>query len=198
MTWPLGLCPLPIKRGFALLAMVQGCAPAPGPCLRWLKPGETYEATLGTLDPVPEAKSSIPPRSCGVAFDLNDGDSVSFHTIVPETSSPSCDMISASVGGPVPNVSLGEAGDIAGGAFNPNLEADFPHAIVGEACSGKYRLGLNETDGVLRAYRYFQVDTVDECIAAGADVDKDNPWCWDSWRVVVKDSKGAVVATSVD
>jgi hypothetical protein len=105
-------------------------------------------------------------------------------------------MITASIRSPIRNVSLGPA-DVVGGPFSPYIAADYTNVVVGQACRGKYHLGLNDhSDGVLRAYRYFEVETVDECIAEGADVDKDNPWCWDSWRVVVKDSNGTVVATS--
>jgi len=109
-------------------------------------------------------------------------------------------MIAASISTPVHNVALGEDANQAGGFFNPNVEAEFPQATIGRACRGDYQLGLStRLDDVLRVYRAFHLKgTVDECVAEGVNVDKDNTGCWDSWRVVVKDSNGKVVATSDD
>jgi hypothetical protein len=94
------------------------------------------------------------------------------------------------------NVELGTGGGHLGGAPTPHMEASFPNATVGEDCRGRYDLGLNQTDK-LRAYRTFETEDITTCLVAGSALTEDEPWCWDSWLVDVRDSAGKVVATSL-
>jgi hypothetical protein len=187
-----------LLRALPLAFMVLGCAASSGPCLDWVEPGKTYTATLGSADVIPADASVLPERSCGTGIDLSEGDTISLHTLVP-SSSPTCQLIKAgSTSSTIGSVTLGQTGDSGVTAIDPDVEAEYPRATVGASCRGQYRLGLNETDGVLRAYRHFLTDTAEACAAEGFNVDADNPFCWDSWLVEVKDSKGKVVATSSD
>ena len=166
--------------------------------MSWVDPGETYDIKLGAADPIPISMSVLPVRSCGASFDLREGDSFALQIKDSEASSPTCEYLEASVGSPIDNVTLGAAGDVGATSIAAHVEARYSRVTVGRDCRGKYRLGLNDTESVLRAYRFFRPDTVAECAAEGANVDDDNNWCWDSWRVEVTDSNGKVVATSLE
>jgi hypothetical protein len=179
------------------LACGSGCAPTPGPCLSWLTPGESYQATIGSLDPIARPLLSVDPKSCGADVDLQAGDLLTFDTESQEPRSPTCDFVRATAVSGVRNVMLGEAGEIAPADIRPDLEGDFAEATIGEKCHGFYRIGVNDLDRV-RAYRTFRASNPEECAAEGVNVSADDPFCWDSWRVEVKNSKGVVVASSLE
>lgn len=180
-----------------LLAATVGCAPTAGPCLQWVESGQDYEVELGPPSLIPLEYSGIEPRSCGSTFDLTKGDSLSLATVPHAPSSPQCHLVTAAVTSAIPNVQLGPAGDVPAVWISPDVGADYPHATIGKGCTGEYRIGLNQSD-ILRAYRMVVVSTVDECADEGAGVSQDAPWCWDSWRVEVKNSQGKVVASSLE
>lgn len=183
--------------GVGLTTCGLGCAPTPGPCLAWVRPGETYDVTVGSPDPIPRPYAGFDPKSCGAGFDMQAGDGVELGVENQEPRSPACDLLKISSVSAIHNVSLGDAGDVSQLGIRPELEAGFPHATVGTACRGAYRFGLNSTDR-LRAYRTFRAETPEECAGEGVFVSTNDPHCWDSWRVEVKDSKGVVVATSLE
>lgn len=167
------------------------------PCLRWMHPGDSYEVKLGTPEAIPIDPRVLPVHTCG-SVDLSEGFTVKLQTLSNDSASPTCVPTQATTSN-IGIVMVGDMGDAGISAINPDAEAEYPHATVAGGCSGIYRLGLNdETDKVLRAYRYFSTKTPDECASAGFNVSADQPYCWDSWRVVVKDSQGNVVASSID
>jgi hypothetical protein len=179
------------------LAVTVGCAPTSGPCLQWVESGQPYELTLGSASLIPREYSGLEPRSCGGMFDLGEADSVGLATVPHEPSSPQCHLVTATVTSAIPNVALADAGDLPPLSLKPHVGASYPHATIGKSCVGEYRIGLNQSD-ILRAYRMVVVSTIDECANQGAMVSQDDPWCWDSWRVEVKDEQGKVVATSIE
>lgn len=180
-----------------LLALTGGCAPTAGPCLPWVVSGDEYEVTLGSASLIPRESSGLEPRSCGSTFDLAEGDSLSLATVPHEPSSPQCHLVTATVTSAIPNVQLGATGDVPAVWISPDVGADYPHATIGKSCVGEYRIGLNQSD-ILRAYRMVVVSTVGDCADEGAGVSEAEPWCWDSWRASVHDSKGNLVATSIE
>lgn len=192
-----GARPSPIPNLTLLLAVTVGCAPTAGPCLQWVESGRAYDVTLGSPNLIPREYTALETRSCGTTFDLAEGDSFRLATVFHEPSSPQCHMVTATVPTAIPNVELGEVGDLLALSLTPYVGANYPHATIGKGCTGEYRIGLNQSD-ILRAYRMVVVSTVDECADEGAGVSEDAPWCWDSWRVEVKDSQGKVVATSLE
>jgi hypothetical protein len=186
-----------LVRAVAAGFFALGCSsPTPAePCLRWVHPGESYDIKLGTPEAIPIDPQVLPIHSCG-SVDLKEGFTVKLQTLAMDSASPTC-MPTRATTSNISAVTLGDAGDAGISAINPGAEAEYPHATVVGGCRAIYRLGLNdETDSVLRAYRYFSTDTPTQCASAGFNVSADQPYCWDSWRVVVKDSQGNVVASS--
>ncbi len=180
-----------------LFALTGGCAPTAGPCLQWVVSGQEYEVNLGSASHIPREYSGLEPRSCGSVFDLAEGDSFGLATVFQEPSSPQCHLVTAAVTSPIPNVELADVGDLPPLSLKPYVGASYPHATIGKSCVGEYRIGLNQSD-ILRAYRMLVVSTVGDCADEGAGVSEADPWCWDSWRASVQDSKGNVVATSLE
>jgi len=190
-------CPCWARLGLCLVCG-SGCAPKlPGPCLQWLKPGESYQVMLGSKDPIGREFISIGQKSCGGDFDLQEGDSLKLDTEYQKRRSPMCDLIRITAVSMITNVTLGESGAVTPSAISPDLAAQFPDALIGKKCKGSYQIGINEMERV-RAYRTFTASTVEECAAMDPNVTAGDPFCWDSWRVEVKDSKGVVVATSLE
>lgn len=130
---------------------------------------------------------------------MGEGFTIMLQTRTTDATSPTCLPIQASTSPNVGGVMLGETGEAGITAIDPGVQATYPRATAASGCHGVYRLGLNdEDDGVLRGYRYFSTGTPTECATAGFNVSADQSFCWDSWRVTVKDSQGNVVATSIE
>lgn len=177
------------------LLLVSCLEKRPPPCLPWVKPGESYDVSLGARHLLPSSLTGIQPRSCGDSFDLRVGDIVTFQTMVSKYVEPSCDRIDASVTSSVRNVMLDQPGVVPGGAFNPELQATYTRVTVGTDCRGGYRIGLTRNPE-LHLYRTFQPNIVDDCLVPGSELSEEAPSCWDSWLVQVRDSTGTIVADS--
>lgn len=203
-----------VAAGFALLGSC-GCE-REKPCIEWAKLDETFSVELVQHleltredDPLPQGYL-LPPRTCGPALDIVEGDVF----MLTPTAKVDWSRDHQCAGGcywSAARASLQNVDTIAERRQEPGISA--PHLVsqadvrIGESCAGYHALHITGLDRFFleRSDVYFQTDHIlvrrfrtndSECPTEGSqiyDASGDRGSCWDAWAVRIRDSSGRLV-----
>lgn len=205
----------------AALVLLESCGcEREKPCIEWAKQGETFTVELvqhlefTEEDDVLPPGYVVPPRTCGTALDIVEGNVVML-TPTAKVDWSRDDQCREGCYWSAARASLPNVTTIAERRGEPHLSVPFLVAQadvrVGESCTGSHAIHIIPLDSYFLEHSdaYVATDHIlvrrfgtsdSGCPAEGSQIyDADEYWgsCWDAWAVRIRDSSGQFVTSDL-